>query len=63
MKYHRDFDWEKQCRDTLGELGFFSDDDINFFPVSSDINHKVDLYLIIETITEVIPILSIQALS
>ena len=44
MKYHRDFDWEKQCRDTLGELGFFSDDDINFFPVSSDINHKDELY-------------------
>ena len=27
-KYFRDFKWEKRCRETLGELGFFSDDDI-----------------------------------
>ena len=49
-KYHRDFDWEKQCRDTLGELGFFSDDDINFFPVSADSKRKDELYSMIETV-------------
>jgi SNF2 family DNA or RNA helicase len=49
-KYHRDFNWEKQCRQTLGELGFFSDDDINFFPVSSNTKHKDDLYTILEII-------------
>ncbi|HEX7494581.1 MAG TPA: DEAD/DEAH box helicase, partial [Bacteroidales bacterium] len=49
-KYHRDFDWEKQCRETLGELGFFSDDDISFSTVSADSMRKNDLYSTIETI-------------
>ncbi|MCE5346664.1 MAG: DEAD/DEAH box helicase [Bacteroidales bacterium] len=49
-KYHRDFTWEKQCRDTLGELGFFSDDDINFFPVSTGTLQKDDLYGLLEII-------------
>ena len=47
-KYYRDFKWEKQCRETLGELGFFSDDDINFYPVSSDNKRKDELYGILE---------------
>ncbi len=49
-KYHRDFDWEKKCRNILGELGFFSDDDINFFPLSADSKRKDELYSLIETI-------------
>jgi SNF2 family DNA or RNA helicase len=49
-KYHRDFSWEKQCRQTLGELGFFSDDDINFYPVSSNTKQKDELYAILEII-------------
>lgn len=49
-KYHRDFEWEKRCRVLLGDLGFYSDDDINFSPVSSDIKHKDDLYAMIETV-------------
>ncbi|MDP3002005.1 MAG: DEAD/DEAH box helicase [Bacteroidales bacterium] len=49
-KYHRDFDWEKQCRDTLGGLGCFSDDDINFFSVSTDCKRKDELYAMIETV-------------
>jgi len=48
--YKRDFDWELKCRDTLGELGFFAEDDINFFPLSSDSGKKDDLYKVIETI-------------
>ena len=28
-KYQRDFEWEKKCRESLGELGFFADDEIN----------------------------------
>ena len=49
-KYLRDFDWEKQCRSTLGEIGFFSDDDINFFPVSSDSKRNDEFYAMIETV-------------
>ena len=49
-KYHRDFNWEKQCRDTLGELGFFSDDDINFFPVSSNGKKNTEIYQMVETV-------------
>ena len=49
-KYYRDFDWEEQCRRMLGELGFFSDDNISFSPVSSDIKQKDELYSLIETV-------------
>ena len=49
-KYHRDFDWEKKCRETLGELGYFSDDEINFSPVSADSKKDDELYRMIETI-------------
>ena len=49
-KYRRDFDWEEKCRDTLGELGFFSDDKINFLPLSSGIKSKDELYSMIETV-------------
>ncbi|HKK42581.1 MAG TPA: DEAD/DEAH box helicase [Bacteroidales bacterium] len=49
-KYKRDFDWEKRCRDILGELGYFSDDDISFFPVYADSVKKVELYSLIENI-------------
>jgi SNF2 family DNA or RNA helicase len=49
-KYYRDFSWEKQCRQTLGEIGFFSDDDINFLPFSSSSKRKDDLYTILEIV-------------
>ncbi|MDO9579237.1 MAG: DEAD/DEAH box helicase [Bacteroidales bacterium] len=49
-KYHRDFDWEKGCRDLLGDLGFYSDDDINFSPVSKNIKQKDELYVMLETV-------------
>jgi SNF2 family DNA or RNA helicase len=49
-KCQRDFAWEKQCRETLAELGFFSDDDINFFPVSPINKRKDELYVILEII-------------
>ena len=54
-KYHRDFNWEKQCRETLGELGFFSDDDINFSPVSANNDHKDDFYTMIEAVNRNYP--------
>jgi SNF2 family DNA or RNA helicase len=49
-KYHRDFNWENQCRKILGELGFFSDDDINFYPVSLNSKRKDELYSILEIV-------------
>lgn len=49
-KYHRDFNWEKQCRKLLGDFGFFSDDDINFFPVSNGSKKKDELYSILEVV-------------
>jgi SNF2 family DNA or RNA helicase len=49
-KYHRDPEWENKCRIRLEESGFFSDDDINFFPVSSEKEGNNDLHSIIETI-------------
>lgn len=49
-KYFRDFNWEKECRKTLGNLGFFSDDDIHFLPVSSGNKRKNELYEIVEIV-------------
>jgi SNF2 family DNA or RNA helicase len=49
-KYYRDFNWEKECRDRLGELGFFSDDDINFYPVSSDNKRSDEIYGVLELV-------------
>ncbi len=49
-KYYRDFNWEKQCRQRLGELGFFSDDDINFYPASSNSKRKDELYGMLELV-------------
>ena len=49
-KYHRDFEWEKQCLSALGELGFFSDDDVNFLPLSNEIKKKDELYTMIEIV-------------
>ena len=49
-KYQRDFEWEKACRDSLGELGFFSDDDINFLPLTPGNKNKDDLYSLIEIV-------------
>jgi SNF2 family DNA or RNA helicase len=49
-KYKRDFDWEKECRNTLGELGFFSEDDLNFFPVSHNSKLKNELNDLIEIV-------------
>jgi SNF2 family DNA or RNA helicase len=44
-KYQRDFTWEKECHKKLENLGFFSDDEINYFPISKP---KDDFYSIIE---------------
>ncbi len=54
-KYYRDFVWEKQRREALGEIGFFSDDDINFSSVSADNRRKDELYEMIETVNRNFP--------
>jgi len=49
-KYLRDYSWEKKCMDNLGELGFFSDDEISFYPVSSEGKQKDQFYNLIESV-------------
>ncbi len=49
-KYYRDFEWEKKCREVLGELGYFSDDEINFLPVYGENVKKDEFYSMIETV-------------
>jgi superfamily II DNA or RNA helicase len=48
--YRRDLTWEKERRETLGELGFFSEDEIHFFPVSDENKKKDEFYSFIESI-------------
>jgi SNF2 family DNA or RNA helicase len=49
-KYNRDPEWENECRVKLQELSFFSDDDVNFFPVSSGKKDSNELYTMIEAV-------------
>jgi superfamily II DNA or RNA helicase len=49
-KYHRDFQWEEMCVKTLTELGFYSDDDVNFSPDGITGDYKEDIYLTVEAI-------------
>ncbi|HLN56252.1 MAG TPA: DEAD/DEAH box helicase [Bacteroidales bacterium] len=49
-KFRRNFEWEKEKRDILGEFGFFSEDDIHFFPASEDSRKKDELYSLIESV-------------
>jgi SNF2 family DNA or RNA helicase len=49
-KYHRDPEWENECRIRLEELSFFSDDGISFFAVSSEKKGENELYTMIEAV-------------
>jgi SNF2 family DNA or RNA helicase len=49
-KFQRDFNWEKQCRERLGDFGYFSDDDISFYPLTEGSKRKDELYVMIESI-------------
>jgi SNF2 family DNA or RNA helicase len=51
-KYYRDFAWENQCRHNLGELGFFSDDEIHFSTITANSKRKDELYGMIETLNQ-----------
>ena len=49
-KYIRDLIWEKKCRDTLEDLGFYSDDDIHFSPPYEGKNSYEELYTMLEAV-------------
>ncbi len=49
-KFPRDTEWEKECRTRLEELGFYSDDDINFYPVSRVSESNNEFYQMLEAI-------------
>ena len=49
-KYIRDLYWEKKCRDTLEELGFYSDDNIHFSPQYEEKNNYEELYTMLEAV-------------
>ncbi len=54
-KYYRDFEWELNCRKSLSDLGFYSEDDINFIPLTTEIKKKDELYSMIETVSNNYP--------
>jgi superfamily II DNA or RNA helicase len=51
-KYLRDYNWEKECITTLGELGFFSDDGISFSPLFSSSDPSDEFYDMIEAVNK-----------
>ncbi len=50
-KYYRDYDWEADKARLLGEFGFFSDDDVNYFLDGLSGDRKNDLYRTLETVS------------
>ncbi len=50
MKYFRDLIWEKKCRDTLEDLGFYTEDNIHFAPEYEEKNNYEELYTLLEAI-------------
>jgi SNF2 family DNA or RNA helicase len=49
-KYYRDFEWEGNCVKILGELGFFSDDDVNYTLDGITGIKKEDVYCTVEAV-------------
>ena len=49
-KYERDCRWEEECSETLGALGFATDDGVNFYIPAEDGKPSGDLFLIIEAV-------------
>jgi SNF2 family DNA or RNA helicase len=52
-KYYRDFDWESGCVNSLAEIGFYTDDDVNFALEGLSGDGKQDLYDTIEAVNRV----------
>jgi hypothetical protein len=51
-KFARNFAWEKECMKNLGELGFFSDDEINFSPLLNAGDRTTELYSMLEAVNK-----------
>ena len=51
-KYYRNFEWEAECRKKLEDLGFFSDDEINYTLTESVNPGLSDKYSMIEAINQ-----------
>ena len=50
-KHLRDYHWEAMCREKLGEMGFFADDDIHFYNYSQNSNPDAgDPYTLLEAV-------------
>jgi hypothetical protein len=49
-KYFRDFDWEEERIESLSSLGFFSEDDIHFYPDNGQNKTKHGVYTTIELV-------------
>ncbi|MCD4769586.1 MAG: DEAD/DEAH box helicase [Bacteroidales bacterium] len=51
-RFNRDRIWEEACRQQLEEIGFYSDDKINFTAISSEGGRQQELYSLIEAVNE-----------
>jgi len=49
-KFHRDLTWERQYCQKLEELGFYSDDSINYYQAASDSKSDGEIYPMIEAV-------------
>lgn len=49
-RFERDFSWEQSCRERLGEMGYFSDDEITFHSLTREHRKSEDINSFIESI-------------
>lgn len=52
LKYRRDFQWEVKCMDLLADLGFISDDNINYHIQDEEAETGMDVSAIIEAVNK-----------
>ena len=49
-RYRRDFKWEGKCRDILSEIGFNSDDSINFYLQDDNLKPVAEIHGMVEAV-------------
>ena len=57
-KYHRDKQWEEEAHKLLTDLGFYSDDKINYSATGNNSDPEAEFYSLVEHVNSVFPELS-----
>jgi SNF2 family DNA or RNA helicase len=51
-KFLRDYTWEKECIKTLGEFGFYTDNEVHFSPLFNGSDKSSEIHIMIEAVNK-----------